>query len=535
VPTVHADLLEQDRHDLRRRRVAWCVAIMAVCGCSGWLMRGQLVAYLHEAQPSIAGASVALTRAQAKQVPDRRGAGNDRVQLNAQGTSEDDAQGSAATAAAQAGSDVGASRAPAAVQTRPLSAWLAEVAHDADRDLVLSPEVRGDLTATVGGKLSWEQRLSAFARVFGFDFTVGDGLIEVRQQTHLRSSGELRGGGLGAKGTDYDRDPGAGAAAASVASSSAVGHDSSAVAPALAKPASPPETRVAPLAHAPAKEMAAMLAKAAEPLGISVVPELSSNALVISGPRGAIDRALALLRELDRPRRRVLLEAKIVELAHSARRDLGVEWKLAGDAGAEVKFPPPLSVTGSAALTLATGGAYALDARISAMEADGRVRVVSRPSVVMLEGSPATVESVRIMRIRLPSQGSVVGGEVVQAGNGGRATEEIPVGVRLEVTPAVRAGRRVLLRIKAKSSSLGAPLPPDDIPEELSRMVDAELLVADGETAVLGGLQREAGDRNSAGVPGLRDVPMLGTLFGRRSREREAEELLVMVTPRVLD
>ena len=111
----------------------------------------------------------------------------------------------------------------------------------------------------------------------------------------------------------------------------------------------------------------------------------------------------------------------------------------------------------------------------------------------MLEGSPATIESVRILRIRLPSSGTVVGDEVVAVAVERRATEDIPVGVRLEVTPAIRGGGRVLLRIKAKSSSLGAPLPPDDIPEELSRMVDAEVLVASGETAVLGGLTREAG------------------------------------------
>ena len=123
-------------------------------------------------------------------------------------------------------------------------------------------------------------------------------------------------------------------------------------------------------------------------------------------------------------------------------------------------------------------------------------------SVEMIEGSPATIESVRILRIRLPSNGTVVGDEVTPGPSSGRATEDIPVGVRLEVTPAIRGGTRVLLRIRAKSSNLGAPLPPDDIPEELSRMVDAEILVENGETAVLGGLQRESGQDSGAGLPG---------------------------------
>ena len=93
----------------------------------------------------------------------------------------------------------------------------------------------------------------------------------------------------------------------------------------------------------------------------------------------------------------------------------------------------------------------------------------------------------------------------------------------------------MLLRIRAKSSNLGAPLPPDDIPEELSRMVDAEVLIGDGERAVLGGLQREAGQDGHAGVRMLRKVPGFGGLFGKKSRVGAEEELLVFVTPRLLD
>lgn len=517
---MHADLLEHDRQLLRRRYFAWSAASLAAVTCAGWMLQAPVRASLHHVL------SPALEKPEAE-----------------------------APAAAAANPEDAPSmppvRAEPIVQTRPLSAWLTDVARDAGRDLVLSPEVRGDLTATHGSRLSWEQRLAAFGRVFGFDFAISDGLIEIAPLAAARGSrGQDRAHPASRDRADADamgdvaapplaalRESGAAAPAAQLAGPGAAGGAAAASAPAAPgeKPQPPVETRVAALAHVPAKELAAVLAKAAEPLGVAIVADPVSNALLISGVRSAIDRASLLLRDLDRPRRRVLLEAKIVELTHSARLDLGVEWKVSGDVGADVKFPPPVAAAGRAAIIVATGGAYALDARISAMEAAGRVRVVSRPSVTMLEGSPATVESVRILRIRLPSRGSVVGDDVVQVDNGTRATEEIPVGVRLEVTPAIRAGHRVLLRIKAKSSSLGAPLPPDDIPEELSRMVDAELEVGDGETAVLGGLQRESGERNAAGVPGLRSVPVLGTLFGRRTREREAEELLVMVTPRVLD
>jgi hypothetical protein len=428
------------------------------------------------------------------------------------------------------------------LKTRPLSAWLAEIARDAERDLVLSPELRGDLTASEASALGWHERLDAYARVFGFDYDVGDGLIEVRRSDDgaaaARGSKRERGGGGSALEPDL---PAAPSVAVSVSREPAERGDANAAASskdaaaALVAAAPPARTRVVHLVHASAKETAAVLAQAGKAMDVVVAADGTSNTIVLSGGSDPIARLLNVVAELDRPRRRILLEAKIVEISRSARLDLGVEWKVTGTVGGDVRFPPNLTDAGNAALLVATGGATALDARISALEAGGKLRVVSRPSVVMLEGSPATIESARILRIRLPSHGAVVGEEVVQTPSSNRATEEIPVGVRLEVTPAIRGGSRVLLRIKAKSSSLGAPLPPDDIPEELSRMVDAEVLVKNGETAVLGGLSREAGSKTGAGVPGLRRLPALGVLFGKKSDVSEEEELLVIVTPRLLD
>lgn len=408
---------------------------------------------------------------------------------------------------------------------------------------MISPELRGDLTASETSALGWKERLEAYARVFGFQAVVSDGLIEVRRLGDGR-----RGGAASTVEVSSDEalpSPSSASPSTTLGVSSAAGAppdaarpSSSAAAAGKAEPppGPPPQTRVVRLAYASAKEAAVVLAKASDDLDVTVTADVAGNAVVLTGQPAAIGRVVGVIGELDRPRRRILLEAKMVEVTRSARLDLGVEWKLTGSTvGADVKFPPPATDAGSAALVIATHGASALDARISALEAGGKLRVVSRPSVVMTEGSPATIESVRILRIRLPSNGTVVGDDVVQAPSNGRATEDIPVGVRLEVTPAIRGGGKVLLRIKAKSSSLGAPLPPDNIPEELSRMVDAEVLVTNGETAVLGGLLRESGTNSGAGVPGLRKVPMFGLLFGRKSDSKEEEELLVLVTPRVLD
>jgi general secretion pathway protein D len=310
--------------------------------------------------------------------------------------------------------------------------------------------------------------------------------------------------------------------------------------PPAAAPPAPEEparlTEVVRPVHARAEDLVTAIAKAARASDVQVAPDTGSNAVVIAGPEPDVLAIARLVYSLDVPRRRFVLEAEIVELSHTARRALGVRWSIEGkNVGAQVDFPAADAPGESSGILVATDGAWTLRARINALEADGHVRIVSRPRVIVLEGRPASIESVRILRVRFPERTAIVG-EAEDAGAvaGGRAVEEIPVGVTLRVEPSMRGDGRIVLRIRAKSSTLGPPQPPDDIPEELSRMVDAEVAVADGETAVLGGLLREGTNRSAAGVPVLRSLPVLGTLFGKREREDDGEELLVLVTPRLL-
>jgi type II secretory pathway component GspD/PulD (secretin) len=286
--------------------------------------------------------------------------------------------------------------------------------------------------------------------------------------------------------------------------------------------------------HARAADLTVALSKAARAAHVEVAPDPNSNSVVVAGPEAAATRIATLARELDLPRRRFVLEAEIVELSTTAREELGVRWSLTGGTvGARVDFPAADDPREGAGILIATDGSTALRARISALAADGHVRVVSRPRVVVLEGRPASIESVRILRVKFPNS-SVVGEIDDSAVNAGRAFEEIPVGVMLKVEPSMQGDGRIVLRIRAKSSTLGPPQPPDDIPEELSRMVDAEVAVGDGETAVLGGLLREGMSTSAAGVPAIRRVPVLGLLFGRHEHRDEDEELVVFVTPRLL-
>jgi len=200
----------------------------------------------------------------------------------------------------------------------------------------------------------------------------------------------------------------------------------------------------------------------------------------------------------------------------------------------------PASGAGSA-LNLALGslsGQQALNLRLTALEAENRLRVISHPRVTTLSNREARIESVVIVRVPTPSTTSIVTG--VGAAGGQAAFQEFSTGIILSVTPQVSADGFVFLSINVKSSALspvssapgGAGQPV--IGDEISREANSNVLIKSGETFVLGGIVRDTFRFNEEGVPYLRNVPVLGWLFKGRSSTENKEELLVFITPTIV-
>ena len=407
---------------------------------------------------------------------------------------------------------------PAKVERKPaagdraLKEWLVEIADDAGLGLVVGADLERRVTAVFPDAASWEAKLDALSATADFHYVVRDKVIEVK-------AGAIEEQHVAAPPLEVAQEA------------------------ARASDDEPPDvTQVVSLrpAHARAVDLAKVLDRALAAHEVHAAGDAASNSVLLSGPAAAVDTAVALTRELDVPRRRFLVEAEIVEMLTAARGDLGIQWRVESEhVGAAANFPTESGDNREGEVTIATGGTVSLKARMSALEADGRARVTARPRVLVVEGTQAVIESVRILRIRLPESTSVVAGggdeDEIVGGASGKAVEEFPVGITLRVEPSLLGGDKVALRVTAKSSTLGEPLPPDDIPEELSRLVEADFFVADGETAVLGGLARVARARTASGIPVLRDLPLFGALFGRRAHEHDAEELVVLVTPHLLE
>jgi type IV pilus assembly protein PilQ len=194
----------------------------------------------------------------------------------------------------------------------------------------------------------------------------------------------------------------------------------------------------------------------------------------------------------------------------------------------------PIGLGGSVSVIQNRVGALRnLASALEAAEREGNIRIISRPSVVTLNNVASTIRSERILRILLPASTNIATGTGSSAAGAAVATEKVPVGIILTVTPQVSSDGYVLMNINVKSSTLGAQSQGSVIPDELNREAVANVLVKDGETIVLGGILKDTSQDSESGVPYLKDVPVLGWLFKNQRVQKDFEELMVFITPRL--
>ncbi len=286
----------------------------------------------------------------------------------------------------------------------------------------------------------------------------------------------------------------------------------------------------------------------------SVMSDEYTNTLIVRDIARGIENARELVRRLDVQTPQVLIESNIVEATTDFAQALGIQWGYRANIGPEsgnptgVNFPGSIGVGGSGLGSGSGGvpflvdfflgsvdGSQALNARLSALEEQGKGKVISRPRVVTLNNVPATIKSLTIIRVKLPSTGTVINtGAGGAAGAQTVATEKIETGIILTVTPLVSSDGYILLDLQAKSSQADFTRLVDQIPTEISREANSHILVKDGQTVVLGGIYRDTMNEQQAGIPYLRSVPGLGWLFRNLSKTDRREDLLVFLTPRIL-
>lgn len=276
----------------------------------------------------------------------------------------------------------------------------------------------------------------------------------------------------------------------------------------------------------------------------NIIEDVRDKKLIVTDIPSAVADIRALISLLDTPERQVLIEARIVEASSTFSRDLGVNWGIsydnnptgvsgvAGDTGLGGSFAlnPASIAAGSAgfgsAFTFGRVGLdkVVLDLRLSALEQSGHGRIVSTPRVSTLNGQEAEI-----------SQGTEI--PYTTTSDQGTKTEFKKAELSLKVTPEINPDGSIFLEIEAKNDSRGATVPTGlgSAPAIDTKKAETKVLVHDGETTVIGGIFIEDQQKSEAGVPWLKDIPGLGHLFKSRSVSNERRELLIFITPRILD
>jgi type IV pilus assembly protein PilQ len=329
----------------------------------------------------------------------------------------------------------------------------------------------------------------------------------------------------------------------------------------------PLETRLIPVSYATADELQARAKDLLSPRGSIAVDE-RTNVLIARDLKGNLDHIEELVRSLDTQTPQVLVEARIVEATSRYLRDVGIQW--GGDATfaqatgnpTGIAFPSSIGIAGGnydqntptaglspfqrqiatpnfavnlpAATGTGSGGALGLTfgsvdnavnigLRLSAAEASGLVRIVSSPRILTLDNRQARI-----------NQGTLI--PFAQVSAQGVQTTFQEAKLQLLVTPHVTADGSVAMHVKInrdepdfnQTSARGDPT-------ILKREAETDLLVMDGHTAVIGGIYTRNTGRNLDQVPFFGDIPILGVLFQRRRASDTRNELVIFITPRIVN
>jgi general secretion pathway protein D len=268
---------------------------------------------------------------------------------------------------------------------------------------------------------------------------------------------------------------------------------------------------------------------------LTIVPDSRGNSLLIRANRADFELIQAAVQQIDIRPAQVLIEVLIVEARRDRSFALGVEASI-GDQHVKGSdnttfggaFTPGSTGLGDFTLKVRGAGGYDLNATIRAAAGRGDVKIVSRPVVLTANDEQAEVvvgsqrPFVQVSRA-LPTD----------AGTRDQVVQYKDVGTKLTVRPTISIDGTVQLNVMQEVSNATTET-AFDAPVISTRSIRTDLLVKDGQTIALGGLTDKQRDVQSAGIPILSSLPLIGGLFGRQARNTTETELFIFLTPRVI-
>lgn len=266
---------------------------------------------------------------------------------------------------------------------------------------------------------------------------------------------------------------------------------------------------------------------------VTLVPDELTNALLVRATAADFSLIRAAVEELDLRPLQVLVEVLIVEARRTHDFSVGTTLfvppqGIPGDADGSIGGQTRGAGLGDVVLRVLNLGRGDIDATLSASETRGNVRIISRPVLLASNNTEASFlvgsqrPFVQVSRL-LPTDNN----------NTDRVVQYRDVGTRLRVRPTINQDGYVSLQIQQEINAATSEV-AFDAPVISTREAVTQVLVRDGQTIMLGGLQDEQRDRGRSGVPLLSGLPLIGPLFGATSHTDSQTELYLFITPRIL-
>lgn len=359
-------------------------------------------------------------------------------------------------------------------------------------NIIAGPEVEGEVTAHLKN-VPWRHAMDIILKSHGFGYREEYGMIRVSTVEQLTKEE------LAVQAAERQRDE-----------------------------LLPLETRIIALSYANASEIKESLKDIISQRG-SIQVESGVNSLIVNDIEKNLDKISGMVAELDRAIRQVEIVAKLVDVDFDATREIGVRWDLLNLASKDVNAVGDFVLDARSASptgSFRVGSVQSwgeVQAIIDMLEKENKADIISNPRIVTAENREASI---------------LVGKEIpliVSDEAGNPITELTKIGIILRVTPHVNLDNTITLDLHPEVSDLSAQATVQGGVVIVMSEADTRVVVGNGETAVIGGLISEAENRLENGVPVLKDIPLLGGLFRLTSENRKKRELVIFVTPKLIE
>ncbi|MBS3808582.1 MAG: type IV pilus secretin PilQ [Desulfobacterales bacterium] len=370
------------------------------------------------------------------------------------------------------------------------------------KNYAIDPDVGGKVTISMEKPVPWDQVLHLILQQNKLGMVEQDGIIRIATQKTLREEEQARQQRIEAYKKRIEQQ----------------------------KTLEPLITEYIPVNYANAKSEVLPHVKDTLSDRGKITVDSRNNQIIITDTRERIAKAREIIDQIDQVTPQVVIEARIVEVNEDYTREFGMQFSarrngvtsssLGGIYGHNVSMNYSADTANSIGLWFENiGTPLTLDAKLTALERSNDVKIISAPKIVTLDNKKATI-----------TQGLEYPYQTVEDDN--VQIEFKDIDLTLEVTPHVTPDRRIALKIYLTKNEIhDVTISP---PALSTNEAETELLVNDGSTIVIGGIKKSTITEGEDGFPVLKDIPILGYLFKTKTNQNTRRELLIFMTPRIV-